>query len=29
MALFGGIAIYAACVSIGNQRVFKESVLDP
>ena len=29
MAVFGGIAIYAAWVSIGNQRVFKESVLDP
>jgi serine/threonine-protein kinase len=29
MAVFGGIAIYAAWVSIGDQRVFKESVLDP
>jgi serine/threonine-protein kinase len=29
MVVFGGIAIYAAWASIGNQRVFKESVLDP
>lgn len=29
MAVFGGIAIYAAWVSLGGQRVFKESVLDP
>ena len=29
MAVFGGIAIYGAWVSIGNQKVFKESVLDP
>jgi serine/threonine-protein kinase len=27
MAVFGGIAIYAAWVSIGNQQVFEESVL--
>ena len=27
MAVFGGIAIYAAWVSIGNQKVFEESVL--
>lgn len=28
MAVFGGIAIYAAWISIGNQKVFKESVLE-
>jgi hypothetical protein len=28
MAVFGGIAIYAAWVSIGNQKVFNESVLE-
>jgi hypothetical protein len=28
MALFGGLAVYAAWISIGNQNIFQDSVLD-